>query len=766
MVVIRAGDVVGVDSLRRVELQYPEDICFALPRFVPPQGRAGKQGRQQSQRASPDVVADVCAQKIGLPRVAAGNDVHDLVQLEAGHRFQPGQEVVPVKRVRRDGENADPQALPARPNAWRANGQPQVTPREDPAVQDQGTDVGEGGARLIADRAKDQGVPRIPDEFFHGEKLARQPPRDFPRDRFASIVPLGRPSCTHPKAFSRLRGPQGFGRPEWPPPPRDALDSTGTHSQCTPLRGQRQLLPARRGASPSGRLTVYRLWYTIVVVYNQKGGRVAGRGIDIRAFRADLRVLEREVVLSLSSDTGCCGVSVAQCHLLLETEARGRTNVTELAAATVLDKSTLEPDGGRAVPLGSPAPPGGPRQPAPADHHPEREGPRGRGQDQRCLRRDIRTPVRFHTGRKTSRCRGGGGSPFRRDAAQTQRARLRVLRGRGRRSRGCVIVSGKEERPRWQVGEVWAAGRPVPVVSTRLGWQDRLGAVAVRLAIGRGSYRVAPGLYAVGAPSPDSPALVTANYKLTFDALRRELSGHDAWILVLDTRGVNVWCAAGKGTFGTRELERMLMAARVDQVVTHRTLILPQLGAPGVAAHEVARDAGWKVRYGPVRAADLPAYLAAGMKKDDAMRTVTFKAAERMAIAPAELAHAWPFLAAAVAFAVLAAVPFGPGALARALQTGLPLVGAVLVATLAFPALLPWLPFRAFALKGAILGAAWSVLAGLARQRGRRNGSILDSARARHGAPGVLHRHELHRFQHLHEPSRVRHSRCAAAWSR
>jgi acetyl-CoA decarbonylase/synthase complex subunit gamma len=244
------------------------------------------------------------------------------------------------------------------------------------------------------------------------------------------------------------------------------------------------------------------------------------------------------------------------------------------------------------------------------------------------------------------------------------------------------------------------------VVSTRLGWRDRLGAVAVRFDIGRGNYRV--------APSPGSPVLVTANYKLTFDVLRRELTGIDAWILALDTRGVNVWCAAGKGTFGTRELERMLLAARMDQVVTHRTLILPQLGASGVAAHEVARDAGWKVRYGPVRAADLPAYLAADMKKDDAMRRVTFKAAERMAIAPAELAHAWPFLSAAIVISFLAALPFGGASAARALQMGLPLVGAVLAATLAFPALLPWLPFRSFALKGAVLGAAWSIAAGLA----------------------------------------------------
>jgi hypothetical protein len=288
----------------------------------------------------------------------------------------------------------------------------------------------------------------------------------------------------------------------------------------------------------------------------------------------------------------------------------------------------------------------------------------------------------------------------------------------------------KGERPRWQVGEIGITGRVVPVAGTRLGWRDRLGAAAVRLDIGRGNYRVNPGLYAVGAPTPDSPVLVTSNYKLTFDSLRRELTAIDAWILALDTRGVNVWCAAGKGTFGTRELERMLLAERMDQVVTHRTLILPQLGAPGVAAHEVARDAGWKVRYGPVRAADLPAYLAAGMKKDDTMRRVTFTAAERMSIAPAELAHAWPFLAAAVVVSVLAALPFGPGALARALQTGLPLAGAVLVATLAFPALLPWIPFRSFALKGVVLGVAWSVAAGFAGSAAAGGGAAPAVARA------------------------------------
>jgi DNA-binding MarR family transcriptional regulator len=62
---------------------------------------------------------------------------------------------------------------------------------------------------------------------------------------------------------------------------------------------------------------------------------------EIRAFRKALRVLEREIGYSLSTETGCCGVSLAQCHLLLESEGQRDANVGELAAALELDKSTL-----------------------------------------------------------------------------------------------------------------------------------------------------------------------------------------------------------------------------------------------------------------------------------------------------------------------------------------------------------------------------------------------------------------------------------------
>jgi CO dehydrogenase/acetyl-CoA synthase gamma subunit (corrinoid Fe-S protein) len=114
---------------------------------------------------------------------------------------------------------------------------------------------------------------------------------------------------------------------------------------------------------------------------------------------------------------------------------------------------------------------------------------------------------------------------------------------------------------------------------------DRLDHVKARWGYRRDRHRVDPGLYGLGEPGRSSPVFVTANYTLSFDALRSALVGRDAYLLVLDTAGINVWCAAGKGTFGTDELVRRIEAVGLHQVVDHRLLILPQLGAPGVAAH-------------------------------------------------------------------------------------------------------------------------------------------------------------------------------------
>jgi hypothetical protein len=211
-----------------------------------------------------------------------------------------------------------------------------------------------------------------------------------------------------------------------------------------------------------------------------------------------------------------------------------------------------------------------------------------------------------------------------------------------------------------------------------------------RWAINRMGHRVEPGLYTLGNPRPESPVFVSANYTLSFDALRSALKGIDGYILVLDTQGVNVWCAAGKGTFGTEELVKRLEETHLSEVVNHRVVILPQLGAPGVAAHEVKKRAHFKVEYGPVRAEDLPEYLRTH-KATPEMRRVRFTLKDRITLIPVELV--------AVLIPLLILIVIGSkGA-----------VAALLAGTVLFPILLPWIPTHDFSTKGFILGGVIAV---------------------------------------------------------
>ncbi len=225
------------------------------------------------------------------------------------------------------------------------------------------------------------------------------------------------------------------------------------------------------------------------------------------------------------------------------------------------------------------------------------------------------------------------------------------------------------------------------------------------------SYLVPPGLYAIGSPTPSDPVLVTANYKMSFDLVRSALAGRNAWLLVLETNGINVWCAAGKGTFGSEELVTRIEASRLATAVSHRLLILPLLGAPGVSAHEVRARTGFSVCFAAVRAEDIPRYLDGGMRSEPGMRELTFTFRERLVLIPIELVIAlkgsvWilPLLALAAAWRD---GRFSPGA---AIPAILAYCGAVIAGTVITPLALPWLPTRSFAVKGALVGVLWSLL--------------------------------------------------------
>lgn len=268
----------------------------------------------------------------------------------------------------------------------------------------------------------------------------------------------------------------------------------------------------------------------------------------------------------------------------------------------------------------------------------------------------------------------------------------------------------------WQIGDVITPGGMATRIATRLGWRDISGTWKARWGIGRLNYCIPPGLYAVGDPGPGSAVLVTANYKMSFDHLRRELAGLNLWLLIINTNGINVWCAAGKGTFGTEEIVRRIDKVKLHKFVSHRRIILPQLAAPGVAAHEVRRQSGFRVIYGPVRAADIPAFLAAGEKCKPEMRAVRFNLLDRLAPVGVEfttLARPFVFLVLALLLLNLPALlrdnlPFQVGLLfIRTAADIIPFAGAILAGTLLVPALLPYIPGRAFAWKGWLLGIAW-----------------------------------------------------------
>jgi hypothetical protein len=268
------------------------------------------------------------------------------------------------------------------------------------------------------------------------------------------------------------------------------------------------------------------------------------------------------------------------------------------------------------------------------------------------------------------------------------------------------------DRP-WIRGYLRTGGRSIPRVGSELTRRDVLDGWKVRWGIGRSDSRVMPGLYALGEPNRGSQLFVSANYKLSFDTLRRGLAGLDAWILVLDTKGINVWCAAGKGTFGTAELLDKIGRLRLAELLSHRVLILPQLGASGVSAPEVSRLSGFRVVYGPVRAGDIHAFLESGMKKDEGMRRVEFTFRDRIILVPIELVHTLPYIAVSIPLALLAGFPAGEGYAGRAATALAALLGTILAGTVAFPSLLPFLPSQAFSIKGAILGALWGGVCGI-----------------------------------------------------
>ena len=213
-------------------------------------------------------------------------------------------------------------------------------------------------------------------------------------------------------------------------------------------------------------------------------------------------------------------------------------------------------------------------------------------------------------------------------------------------------------------------------------------------------HRAPTGLVRVGTPNRASPVLLTGNFTLTVRRVRAALRGHDAWLLVANSKGINVWCASGGGHLTHHDVISVIRTSDVAAQVDHREVILPQLCATGVERRRITEATGFATRWGPARLEDLPAFLERGARIHTGERFMRFPPWERM-----EMAAMWTVLWLIIAVPVLGLV-FGLGTAALAgVAAALPVFGLF--------GLLPWLKvqgrarfvtFAVFALAGALLG--------------------------------------------------------------
>jgi NAD-dependent dihydropyrimidine dehydrogenase PreA subunit len=141
----------------------------------------------------------------------------------------------------------------------------------------------------------------------------------------------------------------------------------------------------------------------------------------------------------------------------------------------------------------------------------------------------------------------------------------------------------------------------------------------------------AVGLYRFGSAGADSPVLVTGNFELTLRRVCSALNNLDCWLLVCDSRGVNVWCSSMAGHFTTEQIVGAIHRSGLTERLNTRLLILPQLCACAVSLEELKERSGFLARFGPLYIRDIRRYLK--NPSDPDLRSAIFPLKDRLEMA-------------------------------------------------------------------------------------------------------------------------------------
>lgn len=220
----------------------------------------------------------------------------------------------------------------------------------------------------------------------------------------------------------------------------------------------------------------------------------------------------------------------------------------------------------------------------------------------------------------------------------------------------------------------------------------------------RRTYALEPGLYFTGNRyDRDTPLLVTANYHLTVFLLARRLRGRNARLLIIDSDGINVWCAAGKGQFSNREIVRQLDRYDSEILTGNRklTLILPKFGMSGLDLREL-REKGYRPVIGPLYARDVPGFLDGARLENRSDDRVLFGLQARL--------FTWlPGFLQFLGYSLLLALVLFIAEKGLGWPVPLGLMGITALLATAYPILFPVLPGKRFSIKGLWLALFVSV---------------------------------------------------------
>jgi len=205
------------------------------------------------------------------------------------------------------------------------------------------------------------------------------------------------------------------------------------------------------------------------------------------------------------------------------------------------------------------------------------------------------------------------------------------------------------------------------------------------------------GLYKVGSPGNDSPILVTGNFELTVRRVCSAVKNFDCWLLVCDSRGVNVWCASMAGHFTTDSVLQAVQRTNLTERAEGRLLILPQLCASSVLPRVLESRTDFHVRFGPLNISDLDTYRKNPV--DPAVRAARFPVIARL-----EMALGSPLMLTIVMILLYNFI--GPNHLPV-------LVPILYLASLVHGLLFPHRPVKRIGPWALLYGAVWFLVAGL-----------------------------------------------------